>query len=155
MISIHNLIEDPQQLETLAEWHHAEWSYFNPEESISQRITRMQAYLNNDFIPSTFIATDSELLGSAAIIKNDMETKPQLSPWLASVYITPQYRNKGIGTRLVQHSMAMAQSNNIDKLYLLTPGQKSFYEKLGWHILSEEMYHGYRVSVMQVTLNTL
>ena len=115
----------------------------------------MQAYLNNDFIPSTFIATDNQLLGSAAIVKNDMETKPQLSPWLASVYVAPQYRNKGIGAKLVQHSMTMAQSNNIDKLYLLTPGQKSFYEKLGWHIVSEEMYHGYRVTVMQVTLNTL
>ncbi|MCK5394626.1 MAG: GNAT family N-acetyltransferase [Gammaproteobacteria bacterium] len=154
-MKIINLKSHPEHLELLARWHHAEWSYLNPEENIAQRITRMRSYLNDDFIPSTFIANDRELLGSAAIVKNDMETKPQLSPWLASVYVAPPNRNRGIGTKLVLHSMEMARSNNINKLYLLTPDKKLFYQKLGWHIISEEMYHGYTVTVMEISLNNI
>lgn len=155
MLDIINLKHQPQHIATLAEWHHKEWSHFNPHESISQRITRMQTYLNTDFIPTTYIATDNELLGSAAIVANDMETKPELSPWLASVYVSERKRNNGIGTKLVEHIMRQAQTNDINKLYLLTPDQRLFYQRLGWGVLSEEHYHGTTVTIMQITLNNI
>ena len=155
MLHIINLKHQPQYIETLAKRHHKEWSHFNPHESISERITRMQPYLNSDFIPTTYIATDYELLGSAAIVANDMETKPELSPWLASVYISETNRNKGIGTKLVKHILRLAQTNDIDKLYLLTPDQHSFYQRLGWSVRSEELYHETTVTVMEITLNNL
>ncbi len=136
-------------------WHHKEWSHFNPDESISQRITRMQPDLNTDFIPSTYIATDNELLASATIVANDMETKPELTPWLASVYVSEKNRNKGIGTKLVKHIMCRAQANDIEKLYLMTPDQRLFYQRLGWNILSEELHHGTAVTVMEITLGNI
>ena len=153
MLNIINLKQQPQHIETLAAWHHKEWSHFNPHESISQRITRMQSYLNSDFIPTTYIATDYELLGSAAIVANDMETQTELSPWLASVYVSEKKRNRGIGTKLVKHILRQAQTNNINKLYLLTPDQHLFYQHLGWNVRSEELYHGTTVTVMEITLN--
>lgn len=30
-------------------------------------------------------------MGSAAIINNDMDTRPELTPWLASVFVAPAY----------------------------------------------------------------
>ena len=155
MLNIINLKYQPQHIETLAKWHHKEWSHFNPHESISQRITRMQPYLNSNFIPTTYVATDHELLGSAAIVVNDMETQTELSPWLASVYVSEKKRNRGIGTKLVKHILRLAQTNNIDKLYLLTPDQHLFYQRLGWSVRSEELYHGTTVTVMEITLNNL
>ncbi len=120
-----------------------------------QRITRMQCYLSENFIPSTFIAKDKKLLGSAAIVKNDMETRPELSPWLASVYVAPQYRNRGVGTELINHVIEKARLNNINKLYLFTPDQKLFYQRLGWHIIGEEVYHNYDVTIMELFLDKL
>jgi len=155
MTTLLNLKDHAQHLEQLAHWHHQQWSYLNPDESLHQRMLRMQCYLNDELIPSTFIAVGSELLGSAALVVNDMETNPQLSPWLASVYVAPQYRRKGIGTQLVLHTMAQAKHGGINTLYLFTPDMATFYRKLGWRALSNEIYHGHKVTVMEAVLAEL
>lgn len=140
-------------MEQLAKWHHKEWSYLNPGTDIESRITKMQLHLNNDMIPVTYIALGDQLLGSAAIVPNDMKTKPELSPWLASVFIAQEYRNKGIGTKLVLHVMQQAKENAIKTLYLFTPDKAAFYKKLGWVIISKEQYHGHEVTIMELCLN--
>ena len=152
MFSIINLKQQPQHIDTIAQWHHKEWSHFNPQENIAQRIQRMQAYLNDNFVPTTFLAIDGELLGSAAIVDNDMETRPELSPWLASVYVTAQNRNNGIGAKLVNHVIEQAKFKDINKLYLMTPDKKNFYQALGWKQIDEERYHGFNVTIMEVSL---
>jgi N-acetylglutamate synthase-like GNAT family acetyltransferase len=155
MTALLNLKDRPEYLEQLARWHHDQWSYLNPGESLQQRVLRMQSYLNDEFLPATFIAVDKELLGSAALVVCDMETKPQLSPWLASVYVAPQYRMKGIGSRLVIHAMKQAKLGDIKTLYLFTPDMAHFYRKLGWMSLSSEIYHDHAVTVMQAVLAEL
>jgi N-acetylglutamate synthase-like GNAT family acetyltransferase len=153
MVETINLKDEPEHLATLARWHHHEWSFLNPGETLKDRMLRMQPYLNTDFIPSTFIAKDKSLLGSAAIVMNDMDTRPQLTPWLASVFVTPENRRHGIGSKLVSHVMTQARHQGIDTLYLFTPDKQNFYAKLGWTIKSIEQYQGYEVSIMQTRLD--
>lgn len=153
MIKIINLKDEPENLSTLASWHQQEWSYLNPGEDLSARILRMQPHLSDDLIPSTFIAKGDALLGSAAIVDQDMKIKPQLKPWLASVFVRPEYRKQGIGRKLVLHVMAQAQTAGIGRLYLYTPDKTGFYSKLGWSILEQCQYHNHEVIVMQVNLN--
>ena len=152
MFEIFNLKDVPENLEKLASWHQDEWSYLNPGENLAVRITRMQSYLNNEFIPSTFIAKDKTLLGSAAIVSQDMKTEPPLTPWLASVFVRSENRKQGIGRKLVLHVMTQARKEGIDILYLYTPDQVSFYSKLGWSVLDERQYKGSDVTIMQVRL---
>ena len=152
MLKILNLTDEPKHLVTLANWHQQEWANLNPGETLDMRITKMQKYLNSDFIPSTYIAISDSLTGSAAIIENDMETQSALSPWLASVFVTPGYRQTGIGSKLVLHVMEQARLNGVTKLYLYTPNNESFYKKLGWVTLKLETYHGQQVTVMHADL---
>jgi len=153
MFEIFNLKDEPENLEKLASWHQDEWSYLNPGENLAGRITGMQSHLNNEFIPSTFIAKDKTLLGSAAIVSQDMKTEPPLTPWLASVFVRPENRKQGIGRKLVLHVMTQARNEGIDILYLYTPDQVSFYSKLGWSVLDERQYKGSDVTIMQVRLD--
>jgi N-acetylglutamate synthase-like GNAT family acetyltransferase len=152
MFIIKDLRQIPDTLLQLAQWHQSEWSQLNPGETLEQRIDRMQDYLNKDFIPSTFVAIDHTVLGSAAIVKNDMATRKKLSPWLASVYVSPDRRGRGIGRKLVQHVMSCAKNRAYDKLYLFTADQQKFYESLGWQTFDIEHYHGQQVSLMQIKL---
>jgi N-acetylglutamate synthase-like GNAT family acetyltransferase len=152
MIEIINLKDEPALLPTLASWHHREWSFLNPAETLEDRIGRMQQFLNTDFIPGTFIAKDDCLLGSAAIVEHDMDNKPLLTPWLASVFVLPEHRLKGVGSKLVLHLMAQARDHGIRRLYLFTPDKQSFYLKLGWTIMCIEHYHGHEVTIMQSDL---
>ncbi len=153
MFEILNLQDEPENLAKLASWHQDEWSYLNPGENLTARITRMQSHLNNELIPSTFIAKDKTLLGSAAIISQDMKTDPPLTPWLASVFVRPENRKQGIGSRLVLHVMTEARKEGVNILYLYTPDQVSFYSKLGWSILDKRQYQDHDVTIMQVKLD--
>ncbi|MCK4833283.1 MAG: GNAT family N-acetyltransferase [Gammaproteobacteria bacterium] len=155
MTEIKNLKDEPELLPILASWHQHEWSHLNPGETLEHRIDRMQTYLDNNFIPSTFIAENKTLLGSASIVSCDMETMPELTPWLASVFVAPEYRNKGIGRKLVRHIMSQAKRAGIKTLYLFTEDQIGFYLALDWTINCTAHYHQQEVTIMQITLNDL
>jgi len=110
-------------------------------------------YLEPEFVPSTFIGKDNgELIGSAAIVKCDMDTHEELSPWLASVYVSACHRKHGYGGLLVRHVMQKAKEEGVRALYLFTPSEEDFYGKLGWRKRSEESYRGAAVTIMEVHL---
>jgi GNAT superfamily N-acetyltransferase len=152
-MKIIDLRHAPQHLQTLAQWHHLQWADLNPGSTLAGRIEKMAVYLGDTFIPTTYMAMDPGLLGSAAIVAHDLDTRPDLTPWLASVYVAPEHRKKGVATKLVKHVMDKAEQAGIKTLYLFTPDQEPFYKKLGWHTLSKDSYHGHEVTVMQVGLN--
>lgn len=153
-MKILNLKDDPVHLEQLAEWHHREWAYLNPGQSLADRIEEMSAHLHAEIIPGTFIAKEGhELVGSAALLESDMDIHKDLSPWLASVFVSPNHRGKGVGASLVKHLMAVAKESGIGELYLFTPSKESFYKRLGWNTLVKEDYRGASVTIMSVKLN--
>jgi GNAT superfamily N-acetyltransferase len=151
-MQIVNLKDELNHLVTLASWHHDEWSYLNPDATLEERIEEMKRCLGPEFIPTTYIAKDDELLGSAAIVEHDMDTKQELSPWLASVYVAPQFRRKGVGSKLVLHVMNQARENGVEALYLFTPDEEEFYAHLGWKPFEKTKYRGYAVTIMKVNL---
>lgn len=146
-----DLAAEPEHLPTLAAWHHQQWVDLNPGFVLSERVARMQAYLGADLVPSTFVGKwQGRLAGSAAIIESDMDTRPELSPWLASVYVAPEFRDRGVGSALVRHAMAQVEAAGVGALYLFTPDRASFYRRLGWRSVAEEFYRGHAVTVMRV-----
>jgi N-acetylglutamate synthase-like GNAT family acetyltransferase len=82
-----------------------------------------------------------------------MDTKLELSPWLASVFVAPEYRQKGIGTKLVLHVMGKAKDEGISTLYLFTSNKGKFYKDLGWSTFGEELYRGEEVAIMKLFLS--
>ena len=117
-MKIVELRDHPHHVEELARWHHEEWAYLSPGKTLEQRTESFRSSLESDtFIPSAFIAVDGEeLLGSAGIISTDMETRQDLTPWLAGVYVKPAKRQQGIGSALVAHAMLAAEEAGIGKL---------------------------------------
>jgi GNAT superfamily N-acetyltransferase len=152
-VEIIDLKTEPHHIPMLADWHHKEWSSLNPGKTVTQRIESMSSFLSDDLVPSTFIAKGMHLMGSAAIIECDMDTHPEWMPWLASVYVAPEFRNRGVGRRLVEHVMEEARKAGIRELYLFTPDRVSFYERLGWRVLDHEEYRGHWVTIMSIKLS--
>ncbi|HDZ08002.1 GNAT family N-acetyltransferase [Pseudohongiella sp.] len=153
-MQISSLKDKPHHLLPLAKWHHAEWSYLNPARTLDERIEEMREDLEGKAIPTTFVAENNdELLGSACILADDMSSHPELSPWLASVYVAEQHRHKGIGSVLVKRVMQHAQASGVKRLYLYTPDQARLYAKLGWQVHSEELYNGTPVTIMSIAFD--
>lgn len=150
MITIHDISECKEHIPTLAEWHHREWCNLNPARTVSVRETFMLQCAESRGLPLMLVAVDGNNApaGTAAIIEQDMDTHPELSPWLACVYVAPQYRRRGIGSRLVRAAMAAA-AKDFETIYLFTTSQEKLYAGLGWQRIATENYHNHPVVVMR------
>lgn len=153
-MDIINLKDTPSALPILARWHHEEWGDYNPGLTLQQRIERMQPHLNDQPVPSTFVAIEEEaILGSADIVEHDMTIHQDLTPWLASVYVESSRRDQGIGSRLVKHVMQQATDAGYSRLYLFTPDRVSFYQRLGWQKYKTVSYCGHDVTIMSSNIS--
>lgn len=152
-MQIDYLAEHPDWIETLARWHHQQWSYLNPQRTLEQRIRRLHDHLTPGRIPTTVVAhDDGNLLGSASLVENDLEDQTDLTPWLASVFVAPEQRRRGVGTALVRRVMQEAERLRVPVFYLFTPDRESFYADLGWTKLEERLYNGESIVVMSCRL---
>ncbi len=150
-MQIIDLRQAPEHLATLAAWHHAEWGYLNLGKTATDYQRDMRDYLLPGTIPSMLIAVDNgELLGSSSLIASDMDDQPQLTPWLANVFVRADQRGRGLGGALVKAAMALAAQLQLPQLYLFTPDQEGFYTRLGWQRLSQVTYKATRVTIMQL-----
>lgn len=150
---IMNLREDEDSLPVLARWHQDEWHFLEPTGTLRDRIRKMKRCFCNAFVPSIYIAKEKNaLLGSAAIVEHDMDTRTDLTPWLAGVYVSENHRKRGIGARLVRYVMQQAGAHGFETLYLYTPTQRVFYQKLGWTTVEEIEYKGCPVTIMSAGL---
>src|SRR5258708_2239346 len=97
------LADHPEFLPTLATWHHGEWGYIKPGDTVEARQQRLEKECGHCEVPTTVIALDNgKLLGSAMLLEDDMDTRKDLSPWLASVFVAPERRREGIGAALIE-----------------------------------------------------
>jgi predicted N-acetyltransferase YhbS len=146
-----SLKEHIELIPTLAEWHHRQWAYLNPRSSVEKRIASLTAQTTSEDIPQTFIAVrGATLLGSASLVPHDMETRMELFPWLASVFVAPEQRNRGVGSALVRHTVEEAARRGYETIYLFTPDREALYRHLGWSLLERAEYHGHRVDIMMI-----
>jgi N-acetylglutamate synthase-like GNAT family acetyltransferase len=148
------LADHPDFIPTLARWHHQEWAYLRPGDSIEARTERLRHSCGQRQIPAVVIAfADGLLLGSAMLIAHDMDTRMDLSPWLAGVFVSPKHRRRGIGAALVQRVIDEASALGVERLYLYTPGAEEFYARRGWLLIERTNYRGANVAVMSLNVS--
>jgi GNAT superfamily N-acetyltransferase len=137
----------------LAQWHFNEWSYLHADDSVERRVAELEDSCRRDELPIAFVASAArELLGSSMLVAHDMDTHTDLSPWLASVFVAPTHRRRGIATALVARVVEAAAALRFPRIYLFTPSEELFYAKRGWTLFGREVYHGVDVTVMTMAL---
>ena len=83
------------------------------------------------------------------LVAHDMETHPELTPWLAGVYVPAEFRHKGYGSALVDRVVSEAATLGIPELYLYTASAHDLYARLGWSLLERDDYLGQEVVLMR------
>ncbi|MBV9829805.1 MAG: GNAT family N-acetyltransferase [Alphaproteobacteria bacterium] len=91
--------------------------------------TRLEDMLNaerigakiSSLLPTTFVMlADDEPVGMASLVERDLEDRPDLTPWLAGVYVIPEARGRGHATRLIYAVEDLANDEGIATLWLYT-----------------------------------
>lgn len=147
---IENLADHPEYVETVARWQWDEWGT-DPADSLAARIVDLRDQTEPDRIPTTYLALDGdEALGAASLVEDDMSAHRELSPWLASVYVAPAARGRGVASALVRRVVAQAAAMGVARLYLYTPDAQGLYAKLGWRVIATERFEEHPVTIMAI-----
>ena len=147
-MEIEHLAEHVDAIPTLASWVKNEWGYLLPGVTLEELVSEFEKRTTHK-IPGTLVALeDGKAIGTASIVKYDMSTRRELSPWMASVYVVPEFRNRGIGSELVRAIVREAETLGLEKLYLFTPDRMDFYSRLGWKVFERTEYCGKEVTIM-------
>lgn len=151
------LVERPDLAAQVAAWGFAEWGHLNPGETLERRPVRIKGKMNVDRVPIGFVALDDSgsgsdgIVGTASLIFDDLEGDPR-NPWLASVFVPPAHRKKGIASALVRTVEDTARRLGYSRLYLFTSTAPDLYAGLGWRALERRDYRGEHIQIMDRTL---
>ena len=153
-MNISFLADHPYWVETLAGWHHAEWAHLFDDWTLEVTTAELIDHATRRGVPTTLVLHEGELLlGSVSLVIEDApELQGEGSPWLASLYVLPSARGLGHGSRLVRAAAAVATDQGVERLYLFTPDQAGFYERLGWTRRMRTRLHGNDVTLMDLRL---
>jgi GNAT superfamily N-acetyltransferase len=101
-----------------------------PLERVHERIAASTATCGP---PQTFVLlVDDRPIGTASLVDHDLDTRPDLTPWLAGVFVVPEARGRGHATRLIGAVEAAGRAAAIPSLWLYTRAAERIYARAGW-----------------------
>ncbi|MDW9682363.1 N-acetylglucosamine-6-phosphate deacetylase [Sinorhizobium meliloti] len=132
-IAIEPLDVCPEMIPVCASWTFGHWDCQAGTTFEETNRLFCDAANGKSSLPLTFVAiADGKPAGMISLRDNDLKERIDLSPWLASLYVHPSHRNKGISSLLIKRLEREAEQLGHKRLYLTTEDSKGLYEKNGW-----------------------
>src|SRR5262245_24443973 len=98
---IHHLADHVDAIPMLAQWHHDQWASMTPGLTMDDRITGFRRRATRGTVPAGFVAVmNHEVVGMACLMESDLDSHDHLTPWLATVLVSPSHRRQGIASAL-------------------------------------------------------
>ena len=137
MTDIRLLKEYPHYAPILGLWAYKEW-YGKRDIGPDTVIKSYQIRINDRILPIAMVALEDGVpAGMVSLKDNDLWCRKDLNPWLASLYVAPEYRNRGIGSALIENLLKYSKKLKFTRLYLFTWDHLSdFYSRRGWKYLN-------------------
>jgi polyamine oxidase len=136
----------------LAAWHHAEWGHLYDSAlwDIDTARREFEAMTRPGSTDLTWVALDGEaLVGSVSLVADDdLAGFGHLTPWLASMYVAPDARGRGVAARLHDALLAEAAARGHEYVHLFTSGQEAYWSARGWRELARVETEGHAATVM-------
>ncbi len=142
MAEIIPLRECPDYAPVLAYWSYNLWYRSRPID-YNTIIKAYRQRASGEKMPLAWVAIEEEMpVGMVSLKEDDLWSRKDLNPWLASLYTVPEFRNRGIAAGLINAVVAGARELGCDRLYLfLGHGEErdlgAYYGKRGWTYLED------------------
>lgn len=148
-IEIVTTAERPDLIPLAAEWIWREWG--EPRgRALDDTIARMAAGRATVGPEQTIVLLDAgQPAATASLVHQDLYSRPELTPWLASVFVHPAYRGRGHAPRLVRAVEGLARAAGIATLYLNSNTAVPLYARLGWQAIGDAPHYEEVVTVMR------
>ena len=134
MSTIVTLADRPDLAPIVSDWIWHEWSRHDGY-SFDETLDYIKASSARKDIPQTFVLLiDGKPVGTSSLVTSDMKERPNLTPWMASVFVIPEARRRGYVIPLIQAVQAAAMAASVPTLWLHTDSAARIYAKAGWRM---------------------
>jgi GNAT superfamily N-acetyltransferase len=74
------------------------------------------------------------------VVDSDEPARPELTPWLAALWVDEAMRKQGVATALLSEATRRSAALGVERLYLSArPALRGFYTKLGWQPIEDNV----------------
>lgn len=141
-ISVVSTSERSDLVPEVARWLWDQW-WRRDGHSFEQTLDAVRESVSARPMPRTFILlADGQPLGTASLAARDLDERPDLSPWLAGVFVLPAARRQGHAVRLVAAVEAECRAVSIPTLWLYTRTAERLYARNGWRTVESFQRNG-------------
>lgn len=154
-IQIESLAGHPERIDELVSWFAAEWPDY------ADRVGR--AAIRESFenphepraLPQIWIAAHgSECLGTIALRESWDVGSSRRTPWLAGLYVRPEYRERGVGGRLVTHLVLQSGGLGYTSLFAGLRRRSSIFSEEVWPRVEELNLDGDFITIVERPLGS-
>jgi len=141
MIKIYPLPERKIFFPILAFWAYTNW-YLTKKIPFNIILNEYKRRAGDTDPPRSFVALiDDVPVGMVTLKKKDLAARGDLSPWLSTLYVPPEFRKRGVGHALIQRIIEEAAGMGYEKLYLFIDNRdfanlEKYYNSRGWQYLA-------------------
>ncbi|WP_028589297.1 GNAT family N-acetyltransferase [Paenibacillus massiliensis] len=130
MIAIVNVRDHAELLEQAVQYF---WTHWGAESNFNfYQDCIIQSCSTDSEVPRFYLAMeDEQIIGSYALLRSDLNSRQDLSPWMACLHVEPSHRGRGIGDLLQNHAVKEAREMGYSRLFLCTD-LEGYYERTGW-----------------------
>jgi GNAT superfamily N-acetyltransferase len=103
---------------------------------------RLAENMQDTPIPLALVAHDDggAFFGTASVIASDLDERPELTPWVAAVWVEEVARGRGIGAALVDAATHACFALGFPRTYLCARARMTgFYQRLGWTLIERRV----------------
>lgn len=146
---IRRLDADDPACALVARWRHDAF-FANDGASFEATLRDQQAWLAqpSEYELPLLATVGGTPAGCCLFVRAEIDAKHELTPWLASLYVAPDFRKRGIGAALVRAIEQHARRVGCGELHLYTSKAEPFYARLGWTTRERFDWHGERLALM-------
>ena len=155
MQEIVRIAERPDLVPMVAKWLWDEW-HLDAGDSLEATRDAVAASVSPSGPPQTFVLlVDNRPVGTASLVAHDLDERPNLTPWLAGVFVIPEARGRGHVIHLIQAVEVACRSAGVGTVWLHTTDAERVYARAGWHTVEAIQRQGRsRVTLMRRDLTS-
>lgn len=137
----------------LAVRHAAEWGHLYDDWNGPKARVEFRAHKTDGSMPATLVLHDrGQVAGSVSLVHGDCEARRDLDPWLASLYVMPDFRGRGHAHRLIDAAIRQATAAAQSELHVFTESAGDLFRQHGFGLLERASLRGAPIEILRRAL---